>query len=70
MSAVKKSQKVNINTANEEQLQSLTGIGEAKAKAIVEYRKKHGKIKNAAELANIPGIGNATIEKVAPYLTF
>ncbi len=39
MSAVKKSQKVNINTANEEQLQSLTGIGEAKAKAIVEYQK-------------------------------
>lgn len=59
-----------INKASEEELQPLAGIGEAKAKAIVEYRKKAGKIKSAAELSNIPGIGETTVEKVAPYLTF
>jgi competence protein comEA helix-hairpin-helix repeat region len=67
---VKASSKVNINKADEKTLQSLSGIGEAKAKAIVEYRNKVGKIKSAEELSKISGIGDATVEKIAPYLTF
>ena len=61
---------MNINKADEKTLQSLSGIGEAKAKAIVEYRNKVGKIKSAEELSKISGIGDATVEKIAPYLTF
>ena len=67
---VKASSKVNINKADEKTLQSLSSIGEAKAKAIVEYRNKVGKIKSAEELSKISGIGDATVEKIAPYLTF
>ncbi len=62
--------KININKADATTLQKLSGIGEAKAKAIVEYRNKVGKIKNVAELSKISGIGDATIEKISPYLTF
>ena len=65
-----KAAKININKADATTLQKLSGIGEAKAKAIVEYRNKVGKIKNAAELSKISGIGDATIEKISPYLTF
>lgn len=67
---VTKAAKVNINKADAKTLQTLSGIGEAKAQAIIDYRNKAGKIKNAAELSNIPGVGDATIEKIAPYLTF
>lgn len=67
---VASSSKVNINTADEKTLQSLSGIGEAKAKAIVEYRNRVGKIKSASELSNVSGIGSATIEKISPFLSF
>ncbi|AOF54509.1 competence protein ComEA [Rodentibacter caecimuris] len=64
------SAKVNINKADAETLQKLSGIGEKKAQAIVDYRNKMGKIKNVAELSKIDGLGETTIEKIAPYLTF
>ena len=60
-----------INPAPDaETLQKLSGIGEKKAQAIIDYRNKVGKIKNAAELSNIDGIGEATIEKITPFLSF
>ena len=43
---------------------------EKKAQAIIDYRNKVGKIKSAAELSNIDGIGEATIEKITPFLSF
>ena len=64
------SAKVNINKADAETLQKLSGIGEKKAQAIIDYRNKVGKIKSAAELSNIDGIGEATIEKITPFLIF
>ena len=67
---VASSAKVNINKADAETLQKLSGIGEKKAQAIIDYRNKVGKIKSAAELSNIDGIGEATIEKITPFLTF
>jgi competence protein ComEA len=55
---------VNINTASATAIaDSLNGVGEAKAKAIVEYREKNGPFKSADELANVKGIGLKTIEK-------
>ncbi|OOF85066.1 ComEA family DNA-binding protein [Rodentibacter ratti] len=62
--------KVNINKADAETLQKLSGIGEKKAQAIIDYRNKVGKIKNVADLSKIDGLGETTIEKIAPYLTF
>ncbi|WP_416305694.1 ComEA family DNA-binding protein [Neptunicella sp. SCSIO 80796] len=50
-------QQINLNTATEKELTKLPGIGKSKAKAIVEYREKHGKFGSAKDLAKIDGIG-------------
>ena len=64
MSAQTMAAKVNINTANAEQIAtSMNGIGDNKAKAIVEYRKTHGKFKSVNDLENVDGIGLKTVEK-------
>ena len=55
---------VNINTADAKSLAAnINGIGEKKAAAIVQYRKKHGPFKSADDLTNIKGIGPKLIEK-------
>ncbi len=64
MSAQAPAEKININTANAEQIATaMTGIGDNKAKAIVDYRKSHGKFKSVQELENVDGIGLKTLEK-------
>ncbi len=56
---------VNINKADQEALQYyLHGIGEVKAKAIVDYRRKHGRFKSIDDLLNVPGVGEATLQKI------
>jgi competence protein ComEA len=63
-------EKININTANAEQIAStMSGIGENKAKAIVEYRNSHGKFKTIDALENVDGIGAKTVEKNKAKLT-
>ena len=63
-------EKVNINTADAEQIASaMTGVGESKAKAIVEYRKQHGNFKSIQDLEYVDGIGEKTIEKNSHKLT-
>lgn len=55
---------VNINTADAPSLSAaIKGVGEKKAQAIVQYRKEHGPFKSVDELANVPGIGEKTVEK-------
>lgn len=54
--------KVNINTADEAGLEALQGIGEAKAKAIIEYRQKNGPFKSVDDLKNVKGIGDKTLD--------
>lgn len=54
--------KVNINTATSEQLQTISGIGESKAKKIIDYREKVGPFKSVDDLTNVSGIGAKTLE--------
>lgn len=54
---------VNVNTADAATLaKSLDGVGLVKAKAIVEYREAHGPFKSTAQLAQVKGIGEHTVE--------
>ena len=54
---------VNINTADAETISAeLKGVGLTKAKAIVEYRKKHGPFRSADDLSLVKGIGERTVE--------
>ncbi len=55
---------VNINTATQQELESLEGIGEVKAKAIINYRKKNGGFKSVDELGKVEGIGEMTLKNV------
>lgn len=54
---------ININTADAAALAELNGIGDAKAAAIVDYRKQHGPFKSVEQLADVKGIGDKFIEK-------
>jgi len=56
--------KININTANETQLMELEGIGETKAKAIIQYREQNGSFKMLEDLMNVSGIGQKTFDKL------
>ena len=54
--------KVNINTATVEELKTLKGVGEKKAEAIIEYRKKNGSFKTKEDLMKVRGIGKKLFE--------
>ena len=55
---------VNINTANETELEELPGIGASIAGRIIEYRNKNGKFKNIEDIKNVTGIGDSKFEKI------
>ncbi|HHU48374.1 MAG: helix-hairpin-helix domain-containing protein [Caldicoprobacterales bacterium] len=57
-------EKVNINVADQSQLETLTGIGPVKAQKIIEYRDKNGGFKSIEEIMNVPGIGKKTFENI------
>jgi len=60
---------VNINTADEKELDTLPGIGPVKAKAILDYRKKNGQFKAKRDIIKVKGIGEKTYEKLADKIT-
>lgn len=62
-------QKVNINTADITTLQTLSGIGESKAEAIIEYREKNGNFQKIEDIKNVSGIGDAVYEKIKDNIT-
>nr|WP_239079769.1 ComEA family DNA-binding protein [Listeria ivanovii] len=64
----KTEEKININTASTSNLQTVPGIGESKATAIIEYREKEGLFQTIEDLQNVTGIGEKTIEKLKEYL--
>ena len=57
--------KVNINTASVEELMTLSGIGETRAKDIIAYRNAHGAFSLPEDLKNVSGIGDSTYNKIA-----
>jgi competence protein ComEA len=59
---------VNLNTATQEELLLLPGIGEARARAVIEARKQRGGFKSVEELMEVKGIGPAGFEKLRPHL--
>lgn len=63
------SKTININTATLEELMSINGLGEAKAKAIIKYREENGYFKIIDDLLNVSGIGEALFEKIKEYIT-
>jgi competence protein ComEA len=60
---------VNINTATQEQLESLPGVGAKAAERILEYRQKNGNFKKIEDLMNVQGIGEKSFLKLKPLLT-
>ncbi len=60
---------VNINTASVVELMSLDGIGETKAKAIIEYRDTSGGFKSIEDIKNVSGIGESTYENIKNNIT-
>jgi len=60
--------KVNLNTATEEQLQTLPGVGPSMAKRIVEHRSKVGKFAKIEEILNVKGIGEKKFQRMRDRL--
>ena len=63
------SSKVNINTATKEELQTLSGIGESKAEAIIKYREEKGPFEKIEDIKNVSGIGESAFEKIKENIT-
>jgi competence protein ComEA len=60
---------VNINTASADELATISGIGPAKAAAIIEHRDKNGQFKTVDDLKLVRGIGDKMLEQLRPQLT-
>ena len=60
---------VNINTATQVELETLQGIGPAKAKAIIDHRKKKGSFKSPGNLEDVKGICPATMKRIRKDIT-
>ena len=61
--------KVDINTADIDELDELPEVGPSTAQSIVDYRQTNGQFSSVDELEEIPGIGPETLEKIAPFAT-
>ena len=60
---------ININTATLDELKNVPGIGEVKAKAIINYRTSKGKFQKIEDIQNVEGIGSKLYEEIKVYLT-
>ena len=60
---------IDLNTADEYDLQRLPGIGESRARAILAYREEHGPFQSVDELDNVEGIGEGILSGLRDYVT-
>lgn len=61
--------KININKANKSELMELSGIGEVKAQAIIDYREENGPFISIEDIKEVSGIGDKTFEKIKDKIT-
>ena len=61
--------KIDLNTASEEELMTIPGIGKTRAADILSYRRTHGRFGSTEELMQISGIGTGLYEKIKEYVT-
>jgi len=61
---------VNVNTAQQSELERTKGLDKAKAKSIIEWRAANGPIDNFTELHQVPGFTPELVEKLKPELAF
>jgi competence protein ComEA len=61
---------VNVNTAQQSDLQRTTGLDKYKAKAIIEWRAQNGPIDTFEELSKVPGLDPGTIEQLKSEVAF
>ena len=61
-------ERVNLNTADEQELMLLPGIGESLARSIVEYREKFGPFTEPEQLMEVSGIGEKTYAALAEFV--
>ncbi|MBR4953475.1 MAG: ComEA family DNA-binding protein [Oscillospiraceae bacterium] len=60
---------ININTASEQELQLLPGIGEVRSCSIVEYRREHGPFEKVEDITRVSGIGSGVFEDIIDLIT-
>jgi competence protein ComEA len=60
---------VNLNTAGMAELETLPDVGPVTAEAIIAWRTEHGGFTSVEELLEVDGIGDATLETIAPHVT-
>ncbi len=61
--------KININTATEQELTNIPGVGMVKAERIIALRKESGKFSSYEDLLRVKGIGEKTLKKMTPFMT-
>ena len=70
VAADKLSQGIHPNTATQEDLELLPGIGPELASRIVHHRESHGPYSSPSDLLSVPGIGERVLARITPYLSF